>query len=268
MSVEIYYFLHKLSWYKSHPCTNNFSGDNLTYIYPDLRTALHGKFTNGKLVSAAEVAVVGHRCAGEMQELLLEKVQHQSGTTWTSESVNSSYIGSKPRVRDPLERSSVYVSRSTVGTPGLAGLTDGLFARRSFLPGQLIAYYSGVRGPIGLYHRPNMTRAEKESANAMMYGLAKVDRYYPLDYVMNIPDKYRRYADYRATLAHKANHDFDSNAYFKVVEHVVYGRIASLVALRYIRKHEEVFTNYNYNLEFAPRWYRRLYEMKYEKLPP
>ena len=114
-----------------------FTGNNITFLYPDLRTGLHGVFSNGELVAGHEVRVVAARCRGGLKELLLaDSLPQLKRTIWRREDINATWLGSWPRVVDPHERRAVFVAPSGIG--GAAG--EGLFARRSFLPGELISY--------------------------------------------------------------------------------------------------------------------------------
>ena len=57
-------------------------------------------------------------------------------------------------------------------------------------------------------------------------------------------------AHFRTTLAHKANHKFgDKNAFYDVVDHPVVGGIACIVAGEEIDIGDEIFVDYNYDLE-------------------
>ena len=51
---------------------------------------------------------------------------------------------------------------------------------------------------------------------------------------------------YCGTLAHKCCHSFKNNAEFVELRHPRYGLIMSVVALRDILPHEEIFVSYNY----------------------
>ena len=120
--------------------TGRFSGDNITFVYPDLRTGLHGTFRDGELVAATEVRIVAARCRGGMKELLLADSRPAGGPSparlWRREDTNATFLGSWPLVMDPHERRAVYAAPSRI-----AGAGEGLFARRSFLPGNLVSYY-------------------------------------------------------------------------------------------------------------------------------
>jgi len=80
---------------------------------------------------------------------------------------------------------------------------------------------------------------------------------------IDIPTQYRDLKDYRATLAHKVNHQFrGTNVDFEAVDHPVFGKIACFVATKNITRGSEVLTNYQYDLEFAPPWYVQLHNQE------
>lgn len=53
---------------------------------------------------------------------------------------------------EPHESKSVYVSSSEI-----TGAGEGLFAKRTFLPGELVSYFNGVRVLESQMYRDNMT---------------------------------------------------------------------------------------------------------------
>ena len=63
--------------------------------------------------------------------------------------------------------------------------------------------------------------------------------------------------NFRTTLAHKANHMFENkNAFYDVVDHPVVGCIACIVAGEEIDIGDDIFVDYNYDLEQGvPEWY-------------
>ena len=54
---------------------------------------------------------------------------------------------------EPHERRSVYIGASIISGGG-----EGIFARRSFSPGQLVSYFNGVRVTEEMMFRDNMTK--------------------------------------------------------------------------------------------------------------
>lgn len=57
--------------------------------------------------------------------------------------------------------------------------------------------------------------------------------------------------------------NFQPNTIFREVPmHPRFGFIMSLVAKRNIAKNEEILVNYNYESEYAPKWFQELYRGK------
>ena len=233
-----------------------FTGDDVTFIYPDLITGLRGTFVNGVLLKARAVDVVGERCKDGKKELKLQPSAKDSGIVWKKHETNADYIGQHPRVMDPHERKSVYVAGSWLDEAG-----EGLFSRRIFSPGDLISYYSGQKTYLEtILHQHNMSDWDIVDAASYLYRIgqhAPAWWDYPRDLLLDVGSKYRSTSTYRTSLAHKANHKFGgSNAYWDMVHHPVVGGIACLVAYREIDEDDEVYVDYNYDMEeWVPAWY-------------
>ena len=65
---------------------------------------------------------------------------------------------------DPHERKSVYITSSAI-----AGAEEGVFARRTFLPGDLVAYFNGVRVLETQIYRENMTEGGRQLSQTDVY---------------------------------------------------------------------------------------------------
>ena len=57
-----------------------FTGEEITYIYPDLLTGLHGKFRDGEVVEARAVDIVAERCQQGVKEIRLRL--RRDTTSW------------------------------------------------------------------------------------------------------------------------------------------------------------------------------------------
>ena len=232
-----------------------FTGDDLTFIYPDLLTGLRGMFVNGVLQQARAVDVVSERCAGGKKELIMEPSDNDSDVVWKKHKTNTDYIGQHPRVMDPHEMKSVHVADSKLDAE------EGLFAKRIFSPGDLISYYSGHKTYLGNIIDPNsMTDVDIVEAASYLYSLghhAPAWWNYPRDLLLDVGVKYRSTGSYRTTLAHKANHKFGGkNSHWDVVIHPVVGGIACLVASKEIDEGDEIYVDYNYDIDdLVPTWY-------------
>ena len=238
-----------------------FTGDNIAFIYPDLKTGLYGKFRNGELVEATAVNIVAHRMKNGVKELRFKEAE-PFHVVWTRDVSNETCIGTHPKVTEPHERKSVYVASSK------GAKDEGLFARRKFRFWDLVSYYNGVRTTAEKVIHKEMTTEEREAASACLIDLGGSHRATRAIFnisegtVLDVPEPYRTVEKYRTTLGHKANHMFDddANAILVTVEHPVFGVISSLLAIKDIEIDEEIFVNYNWPLKSAPHWYRELYE--------
>ena len=232
------------------------TGNKVTFIYPDLLTGLRGSFVNGVLQSARAVDIVGERCTGGMKELKLRASTTNSDIVWNKVVTNDTFVGQHPRIMDPHERKSVYVGASRIDGAG-----EGLFARRIFSPGDLVSYYSGHKTYLSkIIDKQRMTHQQIVDAASYLYWIGQQAPTwwdYSRDLLLNIGDKYRATNNYRTTLAHKANHDFsDTNVVWDIIDHPVVGGIACLVAAKEIDEDDEIYVDYNYDVEdVVPEWY-------------
>ena len=180
-----------------------FTGDNITFIYPDFTTGLQGQFVDGELVAGQAVDIVAERCQNGMKQLRFVETKPYN-FTWIRDETNATYIGAHPKIIDPHEMKSVYIGNSL-----MLGAGEGLFARKMFLPGDMVSYFNGVKTTEEDMFHDNMTAAEVEHAGAYYFGLGEnVPNSWgvPEDMMLDIPDPYRSIIEYRTTLGHKANH--------------------------------------------------------------
>ena len=116
---------------------------------------------------ATAVDIVGERCNDGIKELLVETAANDGNVRWIKEEANHTYAGKHQQVMDPYKRKSVYVGDSLIPGSG-----EGLFARRSFLPGDIVSFFSGTKTFRENIFSRNMTPAEVSSAGAYFYNLA------------------------------------------------------------------------------------------------
>lgn len=144
----------------------------------------------------------------------------------------------------PNKLLQVFVAPSTLPCAG-----EGLFAKRNLSAGALVALFNGVR------QRDAGHRGAKSTNSAFTDYKIELSPEVGLD----IPAACQSPARYRATLGHKCCHSFEPNAQFQSLWHPRFGHIMSVVALKPIRRGEEVLVCYNYTIQHAPVWYRDLY---------
>ena len=115
-----------------------FTGDDIAFVYPDLKTALVGQYVRGVAMSVypgtlSHVEIPEHGVAHpRFQTRAMSPVSH-SISTMTS-------VGPCPLVRDPYEMTLCEVRFSAVPGGG-----EGLFAVRNINKGEVVAFYNGVK---------------------------------------------------------------------------------------------------------------------------
>ena len=126
----------------------------------------------------------------------------------------------------------------------------------------MVSYFNGIKTTEEKIFDGLKSEKDIEEAGAYYFGLyAEAPKVYkvPKETELDIPDLYRSTKKYRTTLGHKANHKFVNNVEFEILNHPVFGVIACLVAVVDIDVGEELFAHYNYDLDNAAEWYRKLY---------
>ena len=129
---------------------------------------------------------------------------------------------------DPHERMSLYVAPSRI-----EGAGEGVFAKRTFFPGQLVSYFGGVKTYVDKFIFANMTLEQREVAGAYFLALGKMaPDWWGLEQsiVLDIPLHMRQVEQFRTTLGHKVNNGWDEevNCEFQSVRHPVLGPIGVL----------------------------------------
>ena len=217
------------------------TGRDVSYIYPDFRTAIRGHFTGGRLVEGRECRVVSSRT--EMADMVRvpEYSNPVSTETFTEDQATRARISNSPLLRDPWEDKLVCVRESLLEQAG-----DGLFAREDLPSKTLVALFAGVRLKSSTVEARDRPRSDyRIRLNA--------------DLDLDIPDSCLSTDVYCATLGHKANHSFVPNATFDLIDHPRFGLIRALSSLEDIKAGEEITVNYNLGLSKGPEWYKLLW---------
>ena len=130
---------------------------NYTVVYSDMQTGLQvhilntnlpietfliiyvqGYFFNKEFQFGQEVKVTGERCRNGVKEL--ELVVQYPEVIWRREIQTHNNVGSQRKKMDPHERRSVYIKDSPI-----PGAGEGVFAKRSYGPRDLISYFGGLK---------------------------------------------------------------------------------------------------------------------------
>ena len=100
-----------------------------------MMTALIGRFENGVMKSAKQSKIIGERCRNGIKEIKVAKAKPDSPILKFSRP-NKIRIADHPKIMDALDRRNMYIKEGPWG--------DGVFAKRNFVSGEIIAYYSGL----------------------------------------------------------------------------------------------------------------------------
>lgn len=106
---------------------------------------------------------------------------------------------------------------------------DGLFATKDLVAGETVAFYNGIRVS------PGQTPPFKSTSYEICVDWVCDPVSNDSDY-MDIPPHYVSVENYRATLGHKINHSFTPNCGWETIQHPVFGKIPSVVALADVKK--------------------------------
>jgi len=118
---------------------NRMTGDGVVYLYPDLRTALVGRWSNDCMRAAKLALVVGLETREGMPHPVTEKVASDT-TTYVGDVSGYDVISRNPMLPDPYESARVAVTESS-----LPGGGEGLFAKRDLPSDVVVAFYNGIR---------------------------------------------------------------------------------------------------------------------------
>ena len=120
-----------------------------------------------------------------------------------------------------------------------------MFARRDTPADTVISFYHG------LVYKPGEEVSTDNTDYMIFLDWNNTDHSHSLD----VPPHYWSHHNYRASLAHKANHSFQPNCGFRRFAHPRFGlSCLAITTFKLIQAGEEIFVNYNYKLQYAPQW--------------
>ena len=181
--------------------TEEFSGRDVIYLYPDLINGIQGRFEGSRLVA-------GYHCRVERIEFdpetgllkpcvaVNESERNQKCKIKQDVSTNIT-ISQTPLAPDAWEAPKVEVRMSHVQAIDGVETGEGLFTKMHIKKNHIVALFNGVRE---MSVKDNAGRRPSEY-RIRLNGETDID----------IPDEYKDLKKYCATLGHKANHSFEPN---------------------------------------------------------
>ena len=178
-----------------------FTGDNVTWLYPDLGTSLTGHFVAGTMLSAVR---------GEVSEVTMSDIgipeikmrESKDSEVYKFDPSTDVHLSSSPRVRDPYEKELLEVRKSSV-----PGAGSGVFARRSLANNTIVGYFNGVD-----LDREEVLGSGGEKSVYLVEGTWEGE-------MLDIPEEFQTWSNYQASTGHLINHSADSNVDYMECRH-------------------------------------------------
>ena len=114
----------------------HFSGSQMAFLYPDLKTGLYGVFSCGRMVSAGPAAV---QLATKRDNIFCLQFKRLTGSGYNFDLATKQIISSRPLLRDPYEMEHVVAASCKDIHKG-----EGLFARKSVQANTILAFYNAT----------------------------------------------------------------------------------------------------------------------------
>ena len=120
--------------------TGEFSGEKITFLFPDLEIGYFGHFVKGVMVDAVPALIESVNFVDGIPVPNMKVVKGAVSVGYCKSTLTS--VGALPLVKDPYEERMCEVRRSQVEGGG-----EGLYAKRNISKGEVVAFYNGVRLP-------------------------------------------------------------------------------------------------------------------------
>ena len=164
------------------PDSGEFTGPGIASLYPDLRTAILGRYRRGQLVTGASARVTGVSWHEGILQPSFEKLSNDEYRQRVSTKTD---IGVPPHLRDPYETQMVDVTQSSITDSG-----EGLQVRTDVEAGTIVAFYHGLRmsakeenpfgGSTGYSIFLEWDRDKRDKADVLDLSPEVSKRYFPL----------------------------------------------------------------------------------------
>lgn len=223
-----------------------FSGANVAYIYPDAEMAMVGKFDQFEMLSSGILKNVEKwRMESHFGIMVPQFGGKISKNIYTYKSPNQSEFGAQPNIEDEI--AAKYVKIKPTNTKS----NDGAFAIRDIEKDTLVMQYGGYR-----VSGMDTFIVDTIPGGPYRHGVTFCDL------IVDIPNGFTDVQKYNATLAHKSNHNFDSNMRQTQLDSVRNGIIGAFKTTRAVKAGEQLFSNYGYSqrcmMQYCAgmEWYR------------
>ena len=151
------------------------SGDNMSYIYPDMETAFVGRFDNRIMIDAKHAKVSRVDCDENGLPYVSEFIKESSEKFYYDPPNNISFGADPEYVPDPYENTMLSLRPSNIPNSG-----EGVFIKKDVKKGMVLALYTGFR-----YDEEQQKLYEADCA----YNISKTndERRHCLKYAISIP---------------------------------------------------------------------------------
>ena len=190
------------------PTDGSITGNNISYVYPDMETALLGKFNLGKMQDAQESTILDLGCHenGLLYVTQYSKPYSESPHYYYKAPNNVSFGSGPPGAVDPYEHKWLEL-RAAKNT----NMGQGVFTKRDLEPHTLVSSYNGFvygkkNGELELYTKRcsmNLTKSNDERRHCVKYGLGLSAR----NALINIPPEFDRPESLIPSWGPKVNHN-------------------------------------------------------------
>ena len=110
--------------------------EDTVFLYPDMRTALVGKFDEGIMIEARSAKVIAERCNDGIKEIKLSEVRADA-PSFKYSAPTPTYMGDQLTKMDPYEKQFAYIGNSDWGD-------DAVFAKKDIKRNEIVVYFSGI----------------------------------------------------------------------------------------------------------------------------
>ena len=167
------------------------TGNAISYIYPDMKTALVGKFKDGKMQNAQESELLSLGCNenGLLYVTQYSKLDAELPHYYYEPPKNISFGSGPPGAIDPYERKWLEVRDTNDANMG-----QGVFTKRDLEPDTLVSSYNGFafdkkNGELDLYRKSciwNKTKSDNERRHCLKYDIYPSGK----DILLSIPPEF------------------------------------------------------------------------------